>query len=88
MYNYSTGNEFTGKNVGILLEAGYQPGDAFLTFKQAVKLPGISGKKLKGLKKAASLVRFVKEVDKLTGKEEKKPRYYSVFDVQEVLARK
>ena len=88
MYNYSTGNEFTGKNVGILLEAGYSDGDAFLTFKQAIKLPGISGKKLKGLKKAASLVRFVKEVDKVTGKEEKKPRYYSVFDIKEVLERK
>ena len=67
MYNFSTGNEFTGKNLGILLE---------------------SGKKLKGIKKAATLVRFVKQIDKVTGKEEKKPRYYSVFDIEEVLQRK
>ena len=88
MYNFSTGNEFSGRILGILLEAGYEPGHGFVTFKQAVKLPGLSGKKLKGIKKAASLVRFVKQVDKVTGKEEKKPRYYSVFDIEEVLQRR
>lgn len=88
MINYVTGNEYSGGNANTLMTLGYGGGDAFVTFKQAIKLDGISGKALKGLKKAASLVRFVNEKDELTGKFEKKPRYFSVFHISEVLSRK
>ena len=88
MINYVTGNEYTGQNAGILFDLGYDEGDAFVTFKQAIKLDGISGKALKGLKASAKLVRFVKEKDPKTGKEEKKPRRYGVFDIKVVLARR
>ncbi len=88
MINYVTGNEYTGQNAGILMSLGYDEDDAFVTFKQAIKLDGITGKALKGLKANAKLVRFVKEIDKVTGKEEKKPRYYGVFDIKNILARR
>ena len=90
MQNAVTGNFYTGKNEATLLAAGYDEGDLFVTFKQAIKLDGISGKALKGIKKAATLVRFSKnqtETDE-TGKTVAKPIYFSVFDLNEVLARK
>ena len=68
-------------NAEMLAAAGV---DSVVTFKQALKLPGINGKKMKGLKACARLVLF--KEDEETG--EKKPRYFSVFDVEEVLARK
>jgi len=88
MKNYVTGNEYSGQNAGILLRLGYDESDAFVTFKQAIKLDGISGKALKGLTASAVLVRFVNEEDKETGKKEMKPRYFSVFDVKKILARR
>ena len=90
MMNAVTGNTYTGKNEATLLAAGYDEGDLFVTFKQAIKLDGISGKALKGIKKATTLVRFSKnqtETDE-TGKTVAKPIYFSVFDLNEVLARK
>ena len=90
MMNAATGTVYSGKNVETLLAAGYDEGDLFVTFKQACKLPGISGKALKGIKKAATLVRFSKtetETDE-TGKTVAKPIYFSVFDINEVMARK
>lgn len=90
MQNAVTGNFYTGKNEATLLAAGYDEGDMFVTFKQAIKLDGISGKALKGIKKAATLVRFSKtqtETDE-NGKTVAKPIYFSVFDLNEVLARK
>ena len=90
MINYVTGHEYSGKNYNTLVAAGYEDGSEFVTFKQAIKLPGLSGKQLKGIKKAASLVRFSrteKELDE-TGKMVAKPIYFSVFDLKEVLARK
>ena len=90
MRNYVTGHEYSGKNFEILMANGFDEGDAFVTFKQAIKLDGISGKLLKGIRKAATLVRYSKtetEVDE-EGKERPKPIYFSVFDVNEVLARK
>jgi len=86
--NYITQNEYTGQNLNTLLTLGFDESDAFVTFKQAIKLDGISGKSLKGLKAAAPLVRYVTEEDKETGKKEKKPRYFSVFDIKEVLKRR
>lgn len=90
MINYVTGYEYSGKNADTLAGLGFDEGDAFVTFKQAIKLPGISGKQLKGIKKAASLVRFSKtekEQDE-NGKMVAKPIYFSVFDIKEVLARR
>ena len=90
MMNAVTGNTYTGKNETTLLAAGYDEGDLFVTFKQAIKLDGISGKALKGIKKAATLVRFSRtqtETDE-TGKTVARPIYFSVFDLNEVLARK
>ena len=89
LINYITGNEYTGRNAATLEEAGFDYEDAFVTFKQAIKLDGISGKALKGIKKAASLVRFSKtETVEEDGKMVAKPIYFSVFDIKEVLARR
>lgn len=87
MKNYVTGYEYSGQNVQILYACGYEEDDAFVTFKQAVKLPKVSGKKLKGLKAAARLMRLKTITDEVTGTPKKVPSYYSVFDVKEVLAR-
>ena len=90
MINYVTGYEYSGKNAATLIQLGYDENDAFVTFKQAIKLDGISGKNLKGIKKAATLVRYSKtekEMDE-NGKMVSKPIYFSVFDVKEVLKRK
>ena len=72
MQNAVTGHYYTGKNEATLLAAGYDEGDLFVTFKQAIKMDGISGKALKGIKKAASLVRYSKtekeQEEKITSK--------------------
>lgn len=91
MINYVSGYAYSGRNAAMLAECGFGEDDAFVTFKQAVKLPGLTGKKLKGIKKAATLVRFSKtetEIDPETGKERAKPIYFSVFNIADVLARK
>lgn len=80
MINYVTGKEYTGMNAETLASAGV---DAVVTFKQATKSLGIAGSKLKGLKACAKLVMF--KEDEETG--DKKPRFFSVFDATEVLAR-
>jgi len=80
MMNYVTKKEYSGVNAATLAAAGV---DAVVTFKQATKSLGIPGKKLKGLKACAKLVMFKEDED--TG--EKKPRFFSVFDASEVLAR-
>ena len=90
MINYVTGNEYTGQNLYTLALAGYNQNDSFVTFKQAIKLDGISGKSLSGLKKAATLVRFSKnqtEEDE-NGKSRPEPIYFAVFDIKDVLARR
>ena len=84
MMNFVTKYEYSGMNADILASAGV---DAVVTFKQAVKNLGVPGAKLKGLKACAKLVRFVNDEDE-EGNKTKKPRYFSVFDVEEVLARK
>lgn len=87
MINYLTKKEYTGCNVDILMASGFQEGDSFLTFKQALKIDGVSGKTMKGLKACATLM-FVKEVeDKETGEKIRSPKYFSVFDAKEILAR-
>ena len=89
MINYVTGNEYTGRNAATLEEAGFDYEDAFVTFKQAIKLDGISGKALKGIKKAATLYRFSKtEKVEEDGKMVAKPIPFSVFEIKEVLSRR
>jgi len=90
MINYVTGHEYSGQNFTTLMMAGYDEGDSFVTFRQAVKLDGISGKALKGIKKAATLVRFsrTEQVQDENGKMVSKPIYFSVFDVKEIMKRK
>jgi len=87
MKNYLTGYEYSGKNVDILMASGFDEGDEFVTFKQALKIPGVNGKKLKGIKKAASLIRYREEEDTENGGTKKVPTYYAVFNVKEVKAR-
>ena len=90
MKNEITGYEYSGKNFNTLDMLGYDESDSFVTFKQAIKIDGISGKLLKGIKKAATLVRYSKtekEADE-NGKLVAKPIYFSVFDFKDVMARK
>lgn len=90
MKNEITGYEYSGKNFNTLDMLGYDESDSFVTFKQAIKIDGISGKLLKGIKKAATLVRYSKtekEADE-NGKLVAKPIYFSVFDYKDVIKRK
>ena len=89
MFNATTNYEYTGKNEATLSALGFTEEDSFVTFKQAIKLPGITGKQLKGIKKAASLVRYSKtekEQDE-TGQMRAKPIYFSVFHIDDVMDR-
>lgn len=87
MINYLTKNEYTGQNIDTLMSLGYDEDDSFLTFKQALKIDGISGKSLKGLKKAATLFFIKKREDKETGEEVIIKKYFTVFDAKQVLSR-
>ena len=86
-YNEISGHEYTGGNVAILASEGFEEGHTFITFKQAIKLPGMSGKKMKGLKKAATLMIIKERADKETGEKKRLPSYFSVFDYKLVKAR-
>ena len=44
MMNFVTGHEYSGKNAEILMDLGFDETDAFVTFKQAIKLDGIVAK--------------------------------------------
>ena len=81
MINYVTKRPYSGVNAATLSTIGV---DSVVTFKQAIRDLGLSGQKMKGLKACARLVIF--KEDEETG--EKKPRFFSVFDANEVLARK
>jgi len=82
-YNYITKTEYTGKNAAILEMIGVRK---VVTFKQALSLPGVSGKTMKGLKACAKLVRFSKRLDE-NGEVAKRPIFFSVFDADAILAR-
>jgi antirestriction protein ArdC len=86
MKNYLTKREYSGQNVDTLFEAGYSESDQFVTFKQALKLEGVSGANLKGLKKAATLFFYKKEIDKETEKEKIVRKYFTVFNIKDVFA--
>ena len=84
MINYITKQTYTGKNWDILGSEGFDESCYFVTFKQAIKYQGVSGKTMKGLTKAATLYRYRSEVDKETGKSELKPIPFSVFDLDDI----
>ena len=84
MLNFTTKKEYQGNNIDELINAGFDMGSEFCTFKQAVNhydLP--SGSLLKGMKSCARLKKIVTKevVNKLSGKKEKKkvPMFFSVF---------
>ena len=82
MQNYITKYEYTGANAASLAASG---ADEVMTFKQALTIEGMSGKKMK----CATLIRFSKK-DKVideNGVEKPKPIFFSVFDAQDVLKR-
>ena len=86
MINYVTGYEYSGRNAQILQQVDC---DSVLTFKQATRDLKIPGKKLKGIKAIATLVRLSKtekEEDE-NGKLKPKPIYFSVFSSEDVLKR-
>ena len=86
-YNEVSGHEYQGINVSTLMSEGFEDGDTFITFKQAIKLPNMSGKKMKGLKKAATLMIIKEREDKETGEKKRVPSYFSVFDFKQVKQR-
>ena len=79
--------DYTGKNVDTLEALGYGESDNFVTFKQALKIDGVSGKKLKGIKAAARLVMYKMKEDEESGKKRLTPRFFSVFNVKDVMKR-
>lgn len=87
-FNYVSGYEYSGRNADAL--ADFDGENGVVTFKQALRDLGVSGKALKGIKAVASLVRFSKteKEEDANGKLVAKPIYYSVFDAAEVLKRK
>ncbi len=87
MKNYLTQREYTGENIQTLESLGFNEDDSFVTFKQALKIHGITGQSLKGLKKAATLIFYKEEKDKETGEKKKIKKYFSVFNAAEVLSR-
>jgi len=87
MKNYLTQRDYTGENIDTLAAAGFDKSDSFVTFKQALKIDGITGQSLKGLKKAATLFFYKEEKDKETGKKKSIRKYFTVFNAAEVLAR-
>ena len=90
MKNYITKKEYGSFNQGVLAEAGFNHGDEFLTFKQALKIDGITGQSMKGLKTVASLLMKVERPSKVKGKENemvKVNKFYRVFYAPDVLNR-
>lgn len=90
MRNYITKKEYGIYNQNVLAEAGYKYGDEFLTFKQALKIEGITGQSMKGLKTVASLLMKVERPSKVKGKEDemvKENKFYRVFFAPDVLNR-
>lgn len=82
-YNYVTKQEYTGKNAQILEMTNVK---RVCTFKQALSLPGVSGKTMKGLKSIATLVRYSKNENE-DGSVSARPFFFNVFDADQILSR-
>tara|TARA_R100001594_G_scaffold149016_1_gene205659 strand:+ start:268 stop:567 length:300 start_codon:yes stop_codon:yes gene_type:complete len=84
MRNFISNAEYQGSNIEELINAGFEEGSEFCTFKQAKTFYNLTGKELKGAKGCARLMKIVtkKVINKLTKKEETKkvPTYFTVFE--------
>ena len=85
MKNLITNRYYTGSNLDVLADAGYNEDDSVLTFKQAMKHFEVTGDMLKGLKGLGTTLFFYKEeINKETGKKEKIRKFFTVFNVVDV----
>lgn len=85
MKNLITNRYYTGSNLDVLADAGYNEDDSMLTFKQAMKHFEVTGDMLKGLKGLGTTLCFYKqEINKETGKKEKIRKLFTVFNVVDV----
>ena len=82
MINFVTKREYSGKNVDILMASG--KGSEFAGFHQGKKFFNVTGKDLKGLKKAATLMMVVEKEDS-NGDKKKSMRYFPVFKYESFL---
>jgi len=82
MFNYVTGDQYTGKNLTILASAaGSYGNDQFLTFKQALSIGRVVKKGEKGI--PLERVVRIKKVNPKTGKPEDKTtiKRFTVFNI-------
>ena len=85
MKNLITNRYYTGSNLDVLADAGYNEDDSMLTFKQAMKHFEVTGDMLKGLKGLGTTLCFYKEeINKETGEKEKIRKLFTVFNVKDV----
>ena len=84
MINFTTQTEYQGSNIDELVNAGFNMGSEFCTFRQAINYYNLTGKELKGAKACATLKKLVvKEViDPISKKKTKKKVMvpFSVFE--------
>ena len=84
MLNFTSNRDYTGSNVDMLVSCGYDEGDKFAGFHQGKKFFNVTGKDLKGLKKAATLMMVVEKEDS-NGDKKKSMRYFPVFKYESFL---
>ena len=78
--------KYSGGNLVILEEAGYQEEEIVMTFKQAIKSFKVTGNMLKGLAgKGTTLFFYKEEISKETGLKEKVRRYFTVFNSKDII---
>jgi len=82
MFNYVTGDQYTGENLTILAQASGSFGnDRFLTFKQALSIGRVVKKGEKGI--PLSRVVRIKRINPKTGQPEEKStiKRFTVFNI-------
>ena len=78
-------DKYSGGNLDILADAGYQEDDVVMTFKQAMKTFGVAGQMLKGLSgKHTNLCFYKKDIDEETKEVVLKPCYFSVYSLSDI----
>jgi|TARA_B110000196_G_C20627951_1_gene422567 hypothetical protein len=80
--NITNNYEYSGVNADACAEV-----ERVCTFKQGIKHYGVPGAAFKGMQKVASLMRMREVENRETGKTEKKPAYFAVFDADEMQSR-
>lgn len=84
MINFTTQTEYQGSNIDELVNAGFNMGSEFCTFRQAVNYFKLTGKELKGAKSCATLKKLVvKEVIDPISKKKTKKKVMASFSVFE-----